>query len=108
MKTQLLVRNLKNKLEIIHIEEGGGYFDISKVLWDERSGEPFPEHLRSECDADKLSIESELLQREVNIAARSLLQGTDWKIIKEIEKLITNPELQQLILDRQAARDAVK
>lgn len=43
---KLLVNNPQEKQEIITVFEGGGYFDQSRVLWDERKDGPFPENLR--------------------------------------------------------------
>lgn len=39
----LLVNTPTGQQEIIEIGEGGGYFDPSRVLWDEREDGPLPE-----------------------------------------------------------------
>ena len=37
---KLLVDAPSGRKELIEIDEGGGYFDESRILWDERSGKP--------------------------------------------------------------------
>lgn len=40
---KLLVNAPSGKQEVIEVGEGGGYFDPSRVLWDEREDGPLPE-----------------------------------------------------------------
>ena len=42
MMDQLLVNAPSGQQEIIIVGEGGGYFDLSRVLWDERADGPLP------------------------------------------------------------------
>ena len=39
---KLLVNTPNGLQELIEIGEGGGYFDISRVIWDERTDGPLP------------------------------------------------------------------
>lgn len=39
--TKILIQNLKGHQEVINVGSGGGYFDSSKILWDERIHGPF-------------------------------------------------------------------
>lgn len=41
--TKLLVNNTEGVQEVIVVGQGGGYFDLSRVLWDERIDGPLPE-----------------------------------------------------------------
>lgn len=41
--TKLLVNTPVGKQEVIQVCEGGGYFDPSRVLWDEREDGPLPQ-----------------------------------------------------------------
>lgn len=43
MTTKLLVNTPLGTQEVIEILEGGGYFDLNLVLWDERIDGPLPE-----------------------------------------------------------------
>lgn len=42
MYRKLLIRNLNEVEEIIEVGEGGGYFDESRILWDESKQGPMP------------------------------------------------------------------
>lgn len=59
MKYQLLVRNPQEKLEIVYVGDSGGYYDNERILWDERTNDPFPEEYRAELDAEEALKEQE-------------------------------------------------
>ena len=40
---RLLVNAPSGYQEVIEVGEGGGYFDLSRVLWDERTDGPLPD-----------------------------------------------------------------
>lgn len=64
--TKLLIVNQKDEQELLVIDTGGGYFDLTKVLWDERLDGPFPQELLYKIGGlvrvdDKLEVDQKLL-----------------------------------------------
>jgi hypothetical protein len=56
--TKLLVEAPSGFQELLEVGEGGGYFDESRVLWDERKDGAFPESLLPEVGGLARSGES--------------------------------------------------
>lgn len=45
--SKLLVNTPYGSQEVIDVGEGGGYFDLSRVLWDERKDGPLPANTKA-------------------------------------------------------------
>lgn len=89
---KLLVRNPKELLEIVEVGISGGYYDDSRIIWDERSGEPFPEEHSEQLLIDQSQAISEEEQRLAKIEAQEYLNETDWYVVRYIERQIAIPQ----------------
>jgi hypothetical protein len=65
--TKLLVNAPTGQQEIIEIGEGGGYFDSTRVLWDERDDGPLPSITPNSMKrvGNELVVDSDLLAKEL-------------------------------------------
>jgi hypothetical protein len=78
---KLLVLNPQGKQEIVEVEESGGYYDDSKVIWDERKHGPLPSVTLGAMVVDNssssraLKIDEALLQTARAEAAEAAYQS---------------------------------
>ena len=80
--SKLLVNVADNKQDIFEIEEGGGYYDKSKVIWDEREDGPLS--LADETNLGGLIRTAEGL---LEVDANKLQVAKDAKAAKEVAEV---------------------
>ncbi len=71
MQIKLLVETPVDTQELITIHSSGGYYDESKVLWDERKDGKFPSNMKSKVgglvrSGKKINVNNALLSKRKN------------------------------------------
>ena len=98
---KLLVNTPRGAQEIVEVDEGGGYFDATRVLWDERTDGPLPvitiggmkragnglvmdAELLAASNTAKLNAEKVSVRNQRN----SLIAATDWTQLPDVPQSI--------------------
>jgi hypothetical protein len=102
---KLLVNAPSGTQEVIEVGEGGGYFDQSRVLWDESQQGPIPQEMindaiaaqtvrtvNADIDAQIRALEARITQRRLREA---VLSG-DMSFIADIEAQIAALRVQRM------------
>jgi hypothetical protein len=87
---KVLVRNPQEKLELLVLQQGGSYYDESRILWRETDGE-FPTEYQGELDQHIAEREAEITLLNDKVSAKEYLNSTDWYVIRKIERNIDIP-----------------
>ena len=94
---KLLVNTPRGAQEIVEVDEGGGYFDATRVLWDERTDGPLPVITIGGMkragnglvmDAELLAASNTAKLNAENVSVRnqrdSLIAATDWTQLPDV------------------------
>lgn len=86
---KLLVINLDGIREVLEINQGGGYFDRDRVLWDERVDGDMPDIEISGAVRvdDDLLFNGEVAQANSNLKVTLAASENNARIITDLEKI---------------------
>lgn len=104
---KLLVKNPQGLQELIEIKESGSYYDLSRVLWDERKDGSFPvEHLQSIGGlvrvANHLEVDpAALAAQQTALEARATQLTQKRTRLRQAEQFLRNLDLSQALTAQQ-------
>ena len=100
MSSKLLVNTPSGKQEVIEIGLGGGYFDDSRVVWDERKDGKLPDDIqigKMKRVNDALITADDFMPEHVTAIEQESIKQQEIDTVKEIKEYKTVKELSEQV-----------
>ena len=100
MSSKLLVNTPSGKQEVIEIGLGGGYFDDSRVVWDERKDGKLPDDIqigKMQRVNNALVTSDEFIHEHVVATEQESIKQQHIETVKEIKEYKTVKELSEQV-----------
>ena len=100
MSSKLLVNTPSGKQEVIEIGFGGGYFDDSRVVWDERKDGKLPDDIqigKMQRVNNALITADDYMPEHVTATEQESIKQKEIETVKEIKEYKTVKELSEQV-----------
>lgn len=100
MSSKLLVNTPSGKQEVIEIGAGGGYFDDSRVVWDERKDGKLPDDIqigKMQRVNNTLVTSDEFIPEHIAATEQESIKQQEIETVKEIKEYKTVKELSEQV-----------
>jgi hypothetical protein len=100
MSSKLLVNTPSGKQEVIEIGSGGGYFDETLVVWDERKDGKMPDDIqigKMKRINNTLVTSDEFIPEHVAVTEQESIKQQEIETVKEIKEYKTVKELSEQV-----------